>query len=243
MSSTRQGTPGLIQISSGESLDPLTGVSEIIRYKGSHAEAAVYLESLRGTGVQATREPIEGTPMSIVSVRIAPEEADVETSWELVPINEDLPPQLAPRVKAEVRTLDENALASFQVDVKAIQGGTADESTFGGWDGYPAIRSALFALAAGETYRATRAVLKKTRYVSATSSTRDTGYGTFGTTAELIATQGIPSYLASQLEEGEWLKSFGGSQFTSDGRKVYTVFYEFQPTGGWDWQKELEGVL
>jgi hypothetical protein len=243
MSSTRQGTLGLIQISSGESYDPMTGVSEIIRYKGSHAEAATYLESLRGTGVQATREPIEGTPMSIVSVRIAPTEDESETTWELIPINEELQPWEAPRVKAEVRTLDENALASFDVDVNAVRSGTADESTFSGWDSYPAIQSCLKAIAAGITYRATRAVLKKTRYVSPTSSTRDTGYGTFGTTSELVATQGIPSYLADQLEDGEWLKSFGGSQFSSDGRKVYTVLYEFQPTGGWDWQKELDGTL
>lgn len=241
--SHRQGTSGLIQISSGESLDPLTGVSEVIRYKGSHAEASAYILSLRGTGVQATREPIEGSPMSIVSLRIAPEEADVETSWEVMPINEELAPDQAPRVKTAVRSLDENALASFRVDVQAARDGTADESTFGGWDSYPAIESCLKAIAAGETYRATRCVLRKTRYVSASSSTRDTGYGTFGTTADLIATEGIPAYLANQLDEGDWLKSFGGAQFTSDGRKVYTVLYEFQPTGGWDWQKELEGIL
>jgi hypothetical protein len=220
----------------------MTGVREVERYKGSHAEALAYLNNNIGSGLQISVDAIEGTPMSIVSISVAPEESAVETTWEVMPVNEQLNPWEAPRVQAELRTLDTNALASFDVDIKAVQNGTADESTYGGWDGYPAIEKCLQAVTAGVTYRAARCVLRKTRYVSATSAARDIGYGTFGTTADLITSQNVPAYLADQLEEGEWLKSFGGSQITSDGRKVYTVLYEFQPPGGWDWQKELEGV-
>ena len=125
----RVGTDGLIELTpTAWTYSPATGQLAVRRFKGPHADAEAYAESLIGTGIEVMLEPIEGTPLSIVTIRDVAGtgggggvDSNVETVWTLQPQIEEISVFLHPKVQADVGRLPQNSY-DFKTLLKIIRG-------------------------------------------------------------------------------------------------------------------------
>lgn len=241
----RVGTDGLIELlPAAWSYSPATGQLAIRRFKGPHADAEAYADSLVGTGIEVMLEPIEGTPNSIVTIRDVSGgggggdvDANVETIWTLQPQIEEISVFLHPRVKADVGVLTDEGLTQYNADVKAVLGGTDDGAWATRYPAASAIYKAMVLASGGEeNYPITRATLRKSRVVSPNSAiTADwVGVGKIYATARLRNLESIPNAIVGTLENGDWYKAAGTVEQMGDGRYSISTEWLYRETGGWD---------
>lgn len=241
----RVGTDGLIELlPAAWSYSPATGQLAIRRFKGPHADAEAYADSLVGTGIEVMLEPIEGTPNSIVTIRDVSGsggggdvDANVETIWTLQPQAEEDTVFAHPRVVAEASALSDDRWTQYNLDKKAIIAGSEDGTWLTRYNDKPTIFKAMrLAVLSDEKYFVTRATLRKSRVVSPNSAiTADwVGVGKIYSTTRLRQLESVPTAIVGALENGDWYKAAGTVEQMGDGRYSISTEWLFKETGGWD---------
>lgn len=237
---TEIGTSGLIKIASAYYWDPATGQRTVERWKGNKDDVLTEYNTLVGSGVRASVEPIEGTPKAILSVDQGGDgsnvDANVQNVWTLIPNVEEVSLFLHPTYKPTFVAMGSSALVLFKKDL-------TDYSENGegpaGWPdglGTPLKDFVRAWCEENKTYQVTRYVLRHTRVVSPdTLLTADyTNYLRTYTTTALTSAETIPTAILATLPTGSWLKQACAVEQLSDGRFSIVREWWFRETGGWD---------